>query len=418
MNWLASSAHARWLEAESDRLLDFARASRDPEGGFGWLGDDGSRDTEHPRDLWVTARMTHAFALGSLMGRPDCAAFVDHGLAALSDLFLDEAYGGWFASIGPKGPANDAKEAYSHAFVILAASSATVAGRPGAAELLDSALTTFDEHFWDDAAGMARESFSRNWKTEEEYRGLNANMHTVEAMLAASDALTAPKWLVRALRIIDRSVGTFARDNDWRLPEHYSADWTPLPDYNKDAPAHRFRPYGTTIGHSFEWARLTVQAAASREQGGMVAPDWMIPAARSLYSTGVRDGWQADGEPGFVYTINSDGEPVVRERMHWVVAEAIGAAAALYRRTRVEEYAEHYRRWWEYAGAHHFDRGGRIMVARDRAGPSCLADRVGRESRTSTTHCRRRSSRACLRAPPSRRRSARETCPRTPRYPR
>ncbi len=358
MNWLTSPAHIRWLEGETDRLIAFARASVDPAGGFGWLREDGTRDPARPSELWITARMTHVFALGALMGRPGCAALVDHGIAALTGRFVDEAYGGWFSAVGPQAPTNDAKEAYSHAFVILAAASATVAGRPGAAQLLDDALATFEERFWDDTVGMARDSFGRNWKTEEEYRGLNANMHAVEAFLAAADALAAPTWLSRALRIVERAVDTFARNANWRLPEHYAPDWTPEPDYNKDRPAHPFRPYGTTIGHSFEWARLTVQTAASREQGGMAAADWMIPAARALYSTAVREGWQADGEPGFVYTIDGDARPIVRERMHWVTAEAIGAAATLYRRTRQEEYAEHYRRWWEYAGAHHLDHAG------------------------------------------------------------
>jgi sulfoquinovose isomerase len=215
-----------------------------------------------------------------------------------------------------------------------------------------------EEHFWDEDEGMVRESFNREWSVEEQYRGLNANMHTVEAYLAAADALASTQWLRRALRIIDRAVGGFARDNDWRLPEHFTAEWTPIPDYNGDAPSHPFRPFGTTVGHSFEWARLTVQATASMEQGGMAAPDWMIPAARSLYETGVRDGWEADGAPGFVYTLDSGGTPVVRERMHWVAAEAIGAAAVLHRRTRAEEYAQDYQRWWEYAGEFHLDRDG------------------------------------------------------------
>ena len=35
--WLETPAHARWLEAEGDRLLEFGRASRHPEGGFAWL---------------------------------------------------------------------------------------------------------------------------------------------------------------------------------------------------------------------------------------------------------------------------------------------------------------------------------------------------------------------------------------------
>jgi sulfoquinovose isomerase len=358
MNWLSSPAHVRWLESETVRLLEFARASREPLGGFGWLGEDGTLDRKRDSELWITCRMTHVFALSHLLGRPGDAALVDHGLAALDGRFRDDRHGGWFATVGARGPIGDAKEAYGHAFVILAAASATAAGRPGAHELLEEALAVSEEHFWDEDAGMVRESLTRDWSIEEQYRGLNANMHTVEAYLAAADALGNARWLRRALRIIDRAVGGFARDNGWRLPEHFTADWKPIPDYNGDVPNHPFRPFGTTVGHSFEWARLTVQATASMEQGGMAAPDWMIPAARSLYGTAVRDGWEADGAPGFVYTLDSGGAPVVRERMHWVAAEAIGAAAVLYRRTRAEEYAQHYQRWWEYVGEYHLDRDG------------------------------------------------------------
>ena len=44
--WLETPAHARWLEAEGDRLLEFGRASRHPDGGFAWLTDDGTSHVE------------------------------------------------------------------------------------------------------------------------------------------------------------------------------------------------------------------------------------------------------------------------------------------------------------------------------------------------------------------------------------
>jgi mannose/cellobiose epimerase-like protein (N-acyl-D-glucosamine 2-epimerase family) len=358
MNWLTSPAHQRWLDLEMDRLLEFGRRSRDPHGGFGWLHDDGALDTKRAAELWVTCRMIHTYSLSHLMGRPGDGALVDHGLAALRGRFRDAEHGGWFAAVDAKGPKDSAKEAYGHAFVILAAASATAAERPGARELLEDALEISEERFWDDDAGMVRESFTRDWSTGEKYRGTNANMHTVEAYLAAADALGSAQWLRRAVRILDRAVNNFARENDWRLPEHFTEDWVPIHDYNGETPAHPFRPFGTTVGHSFEWARLTVQATASTEQGGMAAADWMIPAALSLYGTAVRDGWEVDGAQGFVYTLDQAGTPVVRERLHWVAAEAIGAAAVLYRRTRAEKYADDYRRWWEYVGEFHLDRQG------------------------------------------------------------
>ena len=38
MTWLKDPAHRRWLEAETDRLLEFGRASRHPDGGFALAG--------------------------------------------------------------------------------------------------------------------------------------------------------------------------------------------------------------------------------------------------------------------------------------------------------------------------------------------------------------------------------------------
>ena len=71
------------LAAETDRLLHFAEGSRHPEGGFAWLRSDGTPDLARPRELWITTRMTHCFALGALLGRPGAAELVEHGLESL-----------------------------------------------------------------------------------------------------------------------------------------------------------------------------------------------------------------------------------------------------------------------------------------------------------------------------------------------
>ena len=353
MNWLENPAHARWLEGEADRLLAFGAAAADPAGGFGWLDDDGALDPTHDVELWIPCRMTHCFSLGAMMGRPGAAPLADHGIAALEGRLRDRESGGWFAAVGPNHP-NDAKEAYGHAFVILAAASATAAGRPGARELLDEALAVHTDRFWDEEVGMSREAFSRDWSEEEDYRGINANMHTVEAYLAAADVLGEPAYLHRAWRIVTRALD-FARGNEWRLPEHFTTSWEPLLGYNQDAPAHPFRPYGATVGHSFEWARLALQAAAQLRALGEDVPRWAEDGARALYDAGVADGWHADGADGFVYTVSWDGVPVVHERMHWVAAEAIGAAAVLFRATGDDAYARHYEQWWDYAARYLID---------------------------------------------------------------
>ena len=58
------------MATDLDRLLGFAERSRLPEGGFGYLGDDGTVLADRPQETWIVARMTHVFGLAHLLGRP------------------------------------------------------------------------------------------------------------------------------------------------------------------------------------------------------------------------------------------------------------------------------------------------------------------------------------------------------------
>jgi mannose/cellobiose epimerase-like protein (N-acyl-D-glucosamine 2-epimerase family) len=342
-----------FLDAEARRLLAFAQGASDPRGGFGWLDDDGGLDASKPLQLWVNARMTHVFGLADLLGVDGADAMVDRGLAVLAGPLHDDEHGGWWSAVDAGGrPVVTTKSAYDHAFVLLAATTALQAGRPGAADLLRDAADVVERHFWDDEAGACVDTWDAAWQRAEPYRGANANMHAVEAFLAASDATGDGVWLGRALRIAERLIDREARSAGWRVPEHYDAHWNPVPDYARETPADPFRPYGSTIGHGMEWSRLLVHLDAAHSlavESERAAPPWLVPAAQALFDTAASDGWAADGAPGFVYTVDWDGAPVVRQRMHWVVAEAVAAAAALYQATGESRYLTHYEEWWQYA---------------------------------------------------------------------
>ncbi|MBZ2195567.1 AGE family epimerase/isomerase [Occultella gossypii] len=343
-----SPGHRLRLDREARRLLEFGRAARLPEGGFGWLDATGVPTPGRPRMLYVTCRMTHAFALGTLLGVDGSAELVDHGLQALRGLFGDRAHGGWFTSVGADGPADDRKWSYPHAFVVLAAASAATIGRPGATELLDDALHVMAERFWDEEAGMVVEQWDVGFTRLDPERGANANMHAVEAFLAAWAATGRDVWRDRALRIGSRMVDV-ARRHEWRLPEHYDAAWHPALDRYRDRPRDPFKPFGATPGHGLEWARLLVQLHLAYESAPGGSPAWLIPAAEQLADAAVRDGWHVDGAPGFVYTVDWEGTPVIRSRLHWVTCEALGAAAMLWQVTGDERHARRYETWWAYA---------------------------------------------------------------------
>lgn len=336
------------LAEEAERLVAFAEAATEGP-GFGWLDEHGRIDPTGPRELWVTCRMTHVHALAHLWGRPGSARHVDHGLRALAGGLRDAEHGGWWPRLGAgtsAGTGQGGKDAYGHAFVVLAGASATVAGRPGGRALLDEALAVLLDRFWDDEAGMVVEEWDAAWRTLDPYRGVNANMHAVEALMAAAAALEDDTLLDRALRITERVVRDVAPAHAWRVPEHFDEQWRPVLDYHAEQPAHPFRPYGATVGHWLEWSRLCLQL---RSALGERAPAWLHDHAVELFAAAVRDGWAVDGAEGFVYTVDFDGTPVVRQRMHWVLAEALAAAATLHRVTGEPVYAQHAARWWAYA---------------------------------------------------------------------
>ena len=325
------------------RLLDLAARSRLDDGGFGYLGDDGRVLPGRPVEAWIVARMTHVFGLARLLGRPGAEELVRHGVAALTDGPLHDAeHGGWRAST-----ADDTKTAYVHAFVVLAGATATAAGTEGGPALLAAAVDTWQERFWDEETGLAVEEWDRGWTRLAGYRGINANMHGVEASLAAADALagtdpgTADRLRAQALRTTERVVHGWARERDWRLPEHFTADWVPLPEFNRDHPADPFRPYGVTIGHLFEWARLALHVRA----GTPGPPGWLLDDAVALFAAAADRGWAADGYDGFPYTLDWDDRPVVGARMHWMLCEAIAAASVLAEVTGDPQYRALASRW-------------------------------------------------------------------------
>jgi len=336
----------QFLAELRDNLFDFGHQFPSPGGGSYYLGDDGTPWTERNRETWITSRMVHVYSLASFLGHEGSEALVDAGLKGLTGELHDTVNGGWYAGLTSEGAILPTKQCYAHAFVILASSSATLAGRPGAKELLDEALATYDKWFWNEEEGLSCDTWNTEFTELDAYRGINANMHTVEAFLAAADVTGDEKYRVRAGRIIDR-VAAWAKDNDWRIPEHFTSDWQPDLECNKEKPDDQFKPYGATPGHGIEWSRLIVQWAVST-YGDDEAAGRYIEIAENLFNRAISDGWNADGAPGIVYTTGWDGTPIVHDRMHWTLAEAINTAAVLYRMTSKQQYADNYAEFMAY----------------------------------------------------------------------
>lgn len=353
--WTMLPYHRRWLVDQATALFDFFEPHAiDPDGGFHSLDDRGlplrwseATDGALPRQIHTTARMVHCFAIARLMGRPGADAFIDQGMDFLWTAHRDAVHGGYMWGIGPNGPSDDRKQAYGHAFVLLAASSAKVVGHPDADRLFADVAEVLHRRFWEPERGASAEEFARDWSPISRYRGQNANMHLTEAVMAAYEATGDRSWLAMGESTAGLVIGTHAAANGWRVAEHFDDSWTVDRDYFG---GDIFRPAGTTPGHSLEWTRLLLQLWAL---GGRRLA-WLPDAARALFAEAVGRGWNPAG--GFHYTLDWNGEPHLRNRLWWPVAEGIGAAAFLNAVDGAPEYEAWYRRIWDFAARRLIDR--------------------------------------------------------------
>lgn len=343
---LDTQENKEFLQGLRDNLLEFGHRFPSPGGGSYYLGDDGTPWTERPRETWITSRMCHVYSMGTMLGHKEGKELATAALKGLLGELHDDKNGGWYAGLTADNQVLPNKACYAHAFVILAGTSAVLADIPSGKELLNDALAVYDKYFWDEKIGLSVDTWNTEFTELDTYRGLNANMHSVEAFLAVADAINDEKYRTRAGRIID-SVVEWAGNNNWRIPEHYGSDWTPDLECNKEKPDDQFKPYGATPGHGIEWARLITQWAVSsyNDEGNLQK---YISIAENLYNRAVSDAWDADGAPGICYTTGWDGKPIVHDRMHWTLAEAINTSAVLYRATGKDKYSSDYAMFMEY----------------------------------------------------------------------
>nr|WP_282028094.1 AGE family epimerase/isomerase [Paracoccus marcusii] len=350
MSVLDDTDHRAFLARDARRALDFFDASIRPEGGFHVLDLDGTPLPGTVQELHTTTRLVHSYALAQMAGRPDRAGIVDQGMDWLWRAHRDTDHGGYLWAVDGTAPVEGPKLDYGHVFVLLAASSAKMIGHPDADRLLADITQVLDRHYWDHDAGLFRDEFTRDWQAFSTYRGMNANMHGVEALLAAFEATGAPIHLDRAGQILDFFIAGQAAAHGWRIPEHYDDRWRPDHAY---AGNPMFRPAGTTPGHSFEMARLLLHwwDLAGRPDTGAVAQ------ARALVDTALADAWADRG--GLAYTLR-DGRVDNPARYWWPVTEAIGALAALIKLDPRPGDGDWYRRLWAFADGHLIDhaRGG------------------------------------------------------------
>ncbi|WP_279019575.1 AGE family epimerase/isomerase [Mobiluncus mulieris] len=363
-----TAEHLRWLSHHMQQVLEYGQRAFLP-GGFGYIYADGTTDRTSPVELDLTARSTYIYALGTLLGIPGSARRCDHGLRALQYTFKDPEYDGWFSLVEPMtekavkartpgkpvGPEEKHKSSRSMSYLLEAAAAATIAQRPGAKELMEQAIAVEEKYFWDETIGRVNDSFNRDFSAMENYHGMSSNLHAASAFLTAADATKNSEWIRRAARITEFVIEE-ARKNNWRIPEHFDVEWQEDKEYHVGTPADPRRPYGINVGHCFGWSRKIIQVATAMQELGEPFPEDSFEVAKNIFNRMAEDAWKQDGHPGFFFTVDYQGKPLMRQSFAWVASEAIQALTALgfamaERGVSMDEigyYMSYYNEWWDY----------------------------------------------------------------------
>lgn len=345
--WINSDFHKNWLRSQASNLFDFFQFSTiNPTGGFYELGTQGEV-VGHTRELHATTRMVHCFSIGHLLGRPGSADLIDHGMSYLWKVHRDQKHGGYVWSIDDGGIKDSSKQAYGHAFVLLAAASAKCVGHPLADKMLADVTEVLEARFWDKTVGAQKEEFAANWSSISNYRGQNSNMHFTESLMAAFEVTGENIYLQKAESIASLIIGKHASALGYRVAEHFDENWNVDLNYEGSSV---FRPAGTTPGHALEWARLLLQLW---ELGGQKL-SWLPNAAEQLFRAAIEHGWDHE-RGGFYYTLDWDNKPALTQKLWWPASEGIGAAAFLAAHNADPYFSDWYSRIWDFSNMHFID---------------------------------------------------------------
>jgi mannose-6-phosphate isomerase len=264
------AALRRWAIEEALPL--WADAGVDAErGGFHErLGLDGRPDRACVRRLMVQARQVYVFSRAAVLGwHPDAAAIAQRGFAFMLDAYRGrDGAAGFVHSLAADGAvAEPARDAYAHAFVLLAlAWLSRATGEPRARDIVDETLAFLDADLAD-AAGGFREGVPARLPRRQ-----NPHMHLFEAMLALHATVGHPQALTRARAILALLEDKFLDAETGTLREYFDARWRPLAGADGD----HIEP-----GHHAEWAWLLHRhRALTGEPVGPLAERLFAVAAR------------------------------------------------------------------------------------------------------------------------------------------
>ncbi|MGB1198037.1 MAG: AGE family epimerase/isomerase [Thalassotalea sp.] len=321
----------------------------DPQGGyFQNFYDDGTTFNNGFKQLVSSTRIIVNYALAAkTFDRPEYLTIAQHGLTFLEQVHWQEDSQGYAWTLQDNAPLDMTQQAYGYAFVLLAYTAAYKAGMISSDEKIEQIYQLLEQRFWQAEYGLYADTLSTEGVLSD-YRGQNANMHICEAMIAAYQATKHDKYLSRAKTIaatICCKQAALTNDLIW---EHYTPEFQPDWEYNKNDPKNLYRPWGFQPGHQTEWTKLLLQIHRDAPEA------WLLEKAQQLFDNSYDKSWDKQ-HGGLVYGFDPEGKWCDDDKYFWVQAESFAAAALLYQATDDAQYLTKYNDLWQYSWAHFVD---------------------------------------------------------------
>lgn len=317
--------------------------------------DDGNVCDATTRHLLSSARFVFVFANAYRhFDNPDYQGMVRHGVDFLRRVHRDPATGGYAWTLawqhGEACVLDGDNHCHGLAVVLLAYAHALMAGVHEARAWIHETYELMERRFWEPDQGLYAARASADWSVLSPYRGQGPNMHTCEALLAAWRATGHVPFLQRAETIAWNITQRQAARAGGMLWEHYHQDWSPDLGVKPHEQAGLLRPWGYQPGHFTQWSKLLLQLEAHWSLL-MRDPDWLLPSAQALYAGALRHA--LDRRHGGLHAgLAPDGSVCDADKLSWVQAETLVAAALLGARTGQQHYWSDYERMWTYCWEH------------------------------------------------------------------
>ncbi|WP_299075331.1 AGE family epimerase/isomerase [uncultured Paraglaciecola sp.] len=321
----------------------------DTSGGFfqNYL-DNGELFEPEFRQLVSSTRIVVNYAMaGKVLKNPQYHKMALHGLDYIESHHWQAESQSYAWTLNNHQPDDMTQQAYGYAFVLLAYSICKKTGVIESDDIIQHTYSLLEQRFWQAEHGLYADEISADGVLSD-YRGQNANMHLCEAMIAAYEATADSKFLDRAMTIAKNITQRQATMTDGLVWEHYTTDFEPDWEYNKDDPKNLYRPWGFQPGHQTEWTKLLLMIYRHNKA------QWLVDTAKSLFDRAFEAAWDSE-HGGLIYGFDPQGKWCDDDKYFWVQAESFAAAAMLFEVTQDQKYMTQYQQLWHYCWEHLVD---------------------------------------------------------------